>query len=190
MIQAICNVISQVWLRRRFKKGSTVSRFVARDVRRDVLVLNDAHIRNGYVIARVRTQNVLYLARGIATEESFGAPEILVLESIWKWDGAPWGGASLPRRVIPYIESEELSDLLKQHFPSAQITVETVNSDYRSWCMKVEINGKNLEYVWGPLSGFGVIDLEGASVVNPFGYCDVYLGSVDEAVDFARHCTA
>ncbi|WP_404789518.1 hypothetical protein [Altericista sp. CCNU0014] len=190
MIRAICNVISQVWLRHRFKKSSTVSRFVARDVRRDVLVLDDAYIGNGYVVARVRTRNILYIARGITTEENFGTPEILHLKSIWDWDGMPWGGASLPRQVIPYIESEQLSDRLQQHFPSAQITVEIMNSEYQSWCMKVAIDGKNLEYVWGPLSGFGVIDLKNRSVENLFAYCDVYLGSMDEAVNFACDCAA
>lgn len=78
--------------RRRFREGSTLSRFVARDVRRDVLIVSTARVDEGVITARVRTTNLLYVARGLAPQPEFEPPTELATEEIWKWSGQSWGG--------------------------------------------------------------------------------------------------
>lgn len=171
---------------RTFQKGAEVSRFVARDVRRDIVVLDDANIADGYVLAKVRTRNILYSSKGLADNPAFGSPEILHLERAWEWGGESWGGTSPPRKIIPHVDPVDFSDTLKQLFPNAQLNTEIVNPDHKSWCMMLSINGKSIEFVWGPLSGFGAINWQNQDVDDPFGYCDTYLYSVDDAIAFAK----
>jgi hypothetical protein len=81
------------WLRRRtFRVGATVSRFVARDVRRDVLVLSVSRIDAGLITCRVRTTNVLYVAKGLTPQPEFGPPTEVRVDALWHWTGANWGG--------------------------------------------------------------------------------------------------
>lgn len=56
------------WLRRRHRRrkyyrGARLSRFIAPDVRRDVEIIDDSESADGYVVARIRTWNVLHAAR-------------------------------------------------------------------------------------------------------------------------------
>jgi len=78
--------------RRRFREGIVVSRFVAIDVRRDILVTSAARIDEGIITGRVRTTNVLYLSRGLMPEPEFDAPRELRIDEIWHWTGNSWGG--------------------------------------------------------------------------------------------------
>jgi hypothetical protein len=81
------------WLhRRRYRPGAQVSRFVARDIRRDVEIVDASEVDGGFVTARVRTWNVLYVARGLAPIPQLGPPQRLPIADLWRWDGAPWGG--------------------------------------------------------------------------------------------------
>jgi hypothetical protein len=81
------------WLwRRRYRPGRVVSCFVARDVRRDVEVLDAAQIDGGIITARVRTWNVLYAAKGLAPVPAFGDVRTVEIRDLWVWSGTPWGG--------------------------------------------------------------------------------------------------
>ena len=78
--------------RRRFREGRTISQFIARDVRRDILIVSAARIDEGIITGRVRTSNVLYVSRGLAREPEFEPPRELHLEDMWHWTGQSWGG--------------------------------------------------------------------------------------------------
>ena len=83
----------QKWYRRRtIREGRTLSRFVAIDVRRDILVTSTARIQDGLITCRVRTTNVLYVSRGLAIQPDFEPAKELRLDEMWKWTGQPWGG--------------------------------------------------------------------------------------------------
>lgn len=83
----------QRWLNRRtFREGKTVSRFIAFDVRRDILVISAARIDEGVITGRVRTVNVLYLHRGLIQEPEFDSARELHIKEIWQWTGKSWGG--------------------------------------------------------------------------------------------------
>ena len=85
--------------RRSFRKGAKLTRFIARDVRRDIEVLDDSRASEGIVVAKVRTMNVLYAAKGLAEEPEFGEPEIVSLSNAWEWNGPHWGGRDEPGRT-------------------------------------------------------------------------------------------
>ena len=59
------------WRRRTFREGRVVSKFIARDVRRDIVVVSAARIDEGFITGRVRTTNVLYLSKGLIPESKF-----------------------------------------------------------------------------------------------------------------------
>jgi hypothetical protein len=79
-------------LRRIYREGQVVSRFIARDVRRDVLVVAAEELDSGIITARVRTTNILYECSSLVEKSSFGAPERISLDRLWHWSGASWGG--------------------------------------------------------------------------------------------------
>ena len=81
------------WLhRRRYRVGRTVSRFIARDVRRDVEVVDTRRIDEGFITARVRTSNLFYLIHGLVPESGFEAAREIAIVDLWRWTGQPWGG--------------------------------------------------------------------------------------------------
>ena len=80
------------WLRRRYREGRVLSRFIAKDVRRDVLVVSVARLEHGVILGQVRTTNVLYVGRGLAKEPEFDSPQELRLNEVWNWTGQDWGG--------------------------------------------------------------------------------------------------
>jgi hypothetical protein len=81
------------WLQRRqYRPGRVVTRFVARDVRRDVEVLDAAQIHAGIITARVRTWNVLDAAKRLAPVPAFGEVRTVEIRELWVWSGAPSGG--------------------------------------------------------------------------------------------------
>jgi hypothetical protein len=83
----------QRWSRhRRFREGRTLSRFIARDVRRDILIVSAARIDDGIIVGRVRTTNVLYLSRRLIPQPKFDPPWELRIEEMWNWTGQSWGG--------------------------------------------------------------------------------------------------
>lgn len=77
------------WLRRRwYRPGRVVTRFVARDIRRDVLVIDASQIDAGIITVRVRTWNVLYAVKGLASVAPFGDVQTVELRALWAWAGA------------------------------------------------------------------------------------------------------
>ena len=69
-----------------------LSRFIARDVRRDVLIVSAARIDEGIVTAQVRTTNVLYVSRGLVPAPAFDSARELHIDELWHWSGKIWGG--------------------------------------------------------------------------------------------------
>jgi hypothetical protein len=61
-------------------------------VRRDVEIVDASEVEGGFVTAKVRTWNVLYVARGFATVPEYGPPRRLAIDALWNWDGASCGG--------------------------------------------------------------------------------------------------
>jgi hypothetical protein len=83
----------RTWLRRRsLREGRVVSRFIARDVRRDILIVSAAKIDQGIITGRVRTTNVLYLSKGLVGEPEFSPTLELRTDEMWTWTGQGWGG--------------------------------------------------------------------------------------------------
>jgi len=78
--------------RRRFRVGITLSRFIAKDVRREVEVVDASEVDQGFVNARIRTWNVLYASKGVSPMPKFSEPKRVSIKSMWAWNGAPWGG--------------------------------------------------------------------------------------------------
>jgi len=72
------------WFRRRkYRKGRILSVFVARDIRRDVLVVSAAKIEEGIITGQVRTVNVLHVAKGLIPQPEFDAPRELNVTTLW-----------------------------------------------------------------------------------------------------------
>ena len=93
------------WLRRRrYREGRTLSRLIARDIRRDVRIVSAARVEEGIVTGRVRTTNVLYLSRGLAPSPEFEPARELRIDELWHWTGESWGGlpdgTSLAARLL------------------------------------------------------------------------------------------
>lgn len=80
------------WRRRTLREGRVVSQYIACDVRRDILVVSAAGIDEGFITARVRTTNVLYLSKGLVPQPEFEEARELRIDEMWTWTGEPWGG--------------------------------------------------------------------------------------------------
>ena len=86
------NRIQNWWRRRRYREGATLSRFIACDVRRDILIVSAGNVEHGIIVGRVRTVNVLYASKGLTPEPAFGAERELRIDEMWHWTGNAWGG--------------------------------------------------------------------------------------------------
>jgi hypothetical protein len=83
----------QSWRRqRRYREGTTLTRFIARDVRRDILIISAARLDEGIITGRVRTTNVLYVSRGLVPQPDFEPACELHIDQMWHWTGKSWGG--------------------------------------------------------------------------------------------------
>lgn len=93
------------WIRRRiYRKGRTISRFIARDVRRDILVVSAAQIDEGIITGRVRTSNVLYIALGLVPQPEFDPPTELHIQTMWYWAGQSWGGLPDGTSIVDHLQ--------------------------------------------------------------------------------------
>ncbi len=100
------------WLRRRwYREGRTLSRFIACDVRREILIVSAAKVEEGIITGRVRTTNLLYVSGGMVPEPKFGPPQELRISEMWHWTGQPWGGlpdgTSLAARLLAESQDAE-----------------------------------------------------------------------------------
>lgn len=81
------------WYRRRvYRPGRIVSRFLAPDVRREVMVVDASDIEAGRLTVRTRTWNVLYAIKGLSPKPQFGEVRSVAVGDLWAWSGEPWGG--------------------------------------------------------------------------------------------------
>jgi hypothetical protein len=77
------------WL---YRPGRTITRFIAKDIRRDVEVVDVSQIETGMISARIRTWNVLYDSMGVSPKPPFGDNRKIEITKLWIWSGQPWGG--------------------------------------------------------------------------------------------------
>src|SRR5687767_8420147 len=80
----------------RYRAGKTITHFIACDIRRDVEVVDASHARDGILIVRMRTWNVLYAFKGIEPKPPFGEVRQIAIPDLWKWSGESWGGPVPP----------------------------------------------------------------------------------------------
>jgi hypothetical protein len=100
----------KIWIRRRkFREGKTLSRFIACDVRRDIMIVSAARIDQGVITARVRTTNLLYVARGLTTQPEFEPAREVHIKEIWDWTGKRWGGLPDGTSIVDHVH-ERRSD--------------------------------------------------------------------------------
>jgi hypothetical protein len=97
--------------RRRFREGRTISKFIARDVRRDVLIVSAARIDEGIITGSVRTSNLLYLAHGLQREPEFEPPRDLRIEDMWHWAGQSWGGLPNGNSIVDQLHENSDSSV-------------------------------------------------------------------------------
>ena len=76
----------------RYREGRTLSRFIAKDIRREILIVSAAKVEEGIITGRVRTTNLLYVARGLVLEPEFEPARELRIDEMWHWTGKSWGG--------------------------------------------------------------------------------------------------
>ena len=89
---AVIDSIRRWFRRRHYRVGQTISRFIGFDVRRDVEVVDTSRLDEGFITARVRTGNLLYQNKGLASAPEFEPPREIALVNLWRWTGEAWGG--------------------------------------------------------------------------------------------------
>lgn len=70
----------------------SLSRFITRDIRRDILIITAAKVDDGVITGRVRTTNVFYLSNGLIPQPEFEPARELRIDEMWRWTGESWGG--------------------------------------------------------------------------------------------------
>jgi hypothetical protein len=105
----------QSWSRRRhYREGRKVSRFIAKDVRREIIIISTSRIDEGILTVCVRTINVLYLARGFVELPKFDPPVDLHISELWHWRGRDWGGLANGKSICdtmnPPLDSKPLAN--------------------------------------------------------------------------------
>jgi hypothetical protein len=90
--------------------------------------------------------------------------------------------------AIPQLTSDAMKREVDRLLPSASVTTETINPDYKSWRLRVRLGTLDVEYAWGPLSGFGGSDLARPQTQDdtPFDYADEMFESLEEALAFLQ----
>jgi hypothetical protein len=92
------------------RPGKTLSRFIAKDIKREVLVVSNEEIDDGFVTVKMRTNNILYLLGGLTKESEFGPPERIAIDDLWHWTGKSWGGLADGTSIVDHIGTEPESD--------------------------------------------------------------------------------
>jgi hypothetical protein len=88
------NILTWSW-KIRYRPGKIITRFIAKDIRRDVAVIESAEIESGIITGKIRTWDVLYASKGIKEKPSFGDVQRFEIEHLWDWPGDPWLGSRL-----------------------------------------------------------------------------------------------
>jgi hypothetical protein len=104
------NIIKRLWSRSHrceFREERTLSRFIACDVRREILIVSVSRINEGIITARVRTTNVLYLSRGLIVAPEFEPPREMQISEMWKWTGQRWGGLPDGTSIVDHLRESD-----------------------------------------------------------------------------------
>lgn len=89
---SVFECIHRWFRRRRYYVGQHLARFIAFDVRREVEVMDTSRIDEGFITAKVRTVNLLYVSKGLVEAPEFESPREIAIAELWQWSGKPWGG--------------------------------------------------------------------------------------------------
>ena len=90
--------------------------------------------------------------------------------------------------VVPKITAEEMAARVRTILAGAEIVITPINPEYGSWNLHVTKGRLDVEFIWGPLSGFGASDLARLTTPDdtPFDLADEGFESVDEALEYLR----
>lgn len=124
--------IVRMWYRQKvYTPGRVLSEFVARDVRRDIRIISVESLDHGKIVGQVRTNNVLYLSKGLKTAQDFGEPVSLDIATMWEWSGKPWGGLPDGSSIADQIQNADNTPKTKVIFTEVfggKIAVTTTES--------------------------------------------------------------
>jgi hypothetical protein len=104
---SILKAIQRWSRRRRFREGRTLSRFIARDVRREIVIVSAARLEEGIITGRERTTNVLYVSKGLTPQPEFGPPREVHIGEMWSWTGKSWGGLPDGTSIVDHVRGGE-----------------------------------------------------------------------------------
>lgn len=84
-------------------------------------------------------------------------------------------------RQIPLIDPKELQRLVLDIVPEAMVDFAVINPQYNSWKLEIRHTNWEVEYFWGPQTGFGFSDfaLENENLFAPY---DFAVWSMEEAL--------
>lgn len=91
------------WRRIIYRPGGTLSRFIAKDVRREVLVVSTDELGDGIITVQIRTTNILYRSADLVAAEQFGDAVRIPISTLWKWTGKPWGGLADGTSIVAHL---------------------------------------------------------------------------------------
>jgi len=133
MLLAILHKLRLWHRKRRYRPGKIITRFVARDIRRDVEVVDASQIERGVIRARTRTWNLLYAAHGVSSKPPFGDVRMIMLRDLWKWSGESWGGpvSTSEDGLMPSKPLGELISVLTE--ARTLLTLPTNDFSWSSW---------------------------------------------------------
>jgi hypothetical protein len=112
-LSGIRDFLKSLWQgprRPQLREGDVLSQFIARDVRRDILIISVARIDEGLIVGRVRTTNLLYLSKGLILQPDFEPARELRIDEMWHWTGQPWGGLSDGTSIVNQLPSNQTPD--------------------------------------------------------------------------------
>ncbi len=78
------NFISRIYLQQRYKKGKSISKFIAHDLRKDIFVVDNSEIVTGYLTIKERIFDVRMLKKHDFQVPQFSLPKKIKIRKIWK----------------------------------------------------------------------------------------------------------
>ncbi|TWT75786.1 hypothetical protein CA13_73590 [Planctomycetes bacterium CA13] len=98
-------------IRSAFADKRVLSSFIAKDVRREIKLVDIEEIESGFVVAQIRTNNILYMCNKLADEQHFSEPQRIAIDKIWEWTGQSWGGLPDGTSIADGVQSDSPSPL-------------------------------------------------------------------------------
>jgi hypothetical protein len=91
-------------------------------------------------------------------------------------------------RPVPKITAEEMAARVRTIIEGAELVMTPINPEYGSWNLHVTKGKLDMEFIWGPQSGFGASDLARPTTPEdtPFDHADEGFESVDEALEYLK----